>query len=65
MSKTAENYRVRRVEGNISTDDIIPARYKHMYTEPAQLAPHLFESRFPGFRETLSINDVQIGRAHV
>lgn len=60
MSKTAENYRVRRVEGNISTDDIIPARYKHMYTEPAQLAPHLFENRFPGFRETLSINDVLV-----
>lgn len=60
MSNTPENYRVRRVEGNISTDDIIPARYKHMYTEPTQLAPHLFENRFPGFRETLIINDVLV-----
>ncbi|PDP87690.1 hypothetical protein CQJ94_11385 [Glycomyces fuscus] len=36
------------VRGSISTDDIIPARYKHMYTEPDELAPHVFEHRFPG-----------------
>lgn len=58
MSKTEEVFRVRRLEGNISTDDIIPARYKHMYTEPKQMAPHLFENRFPGFRETIITNDV-------
>ena len=52
-----ELLRVRRVAGAISTDDIIPARYKHMYTDPAQLAPHVFEARFPGFAATLAPGD--------
>jgi 3-isopropylmalate/(R)-2-methylmalate dehydratase small subunit len=34
---------VRRVGGVVSTDDILPARYKHMYTNPDQMAQHVFE----------------------
>nr|WP_246550527.1 hypothetical protein [Photorhabdus caribbeanensis] len=36
----------------------IPTRYKHMYTEPAQLVLHLFENRFPEFVSTLQPGDV-------
>jgi len=57
----SEQMRARLVPGLISTDDIIPARYKHMYTEPAQLAPHVFEARFPGLAQTLRPGDVLIG----
>ncbi|MEX0447216.1 hypothetical protein [Xenorhabdus sp. SGI246] len=53
-----KKYRVRMITGDISTDDIIPARYKHMYTEPAQLAPHLFENRFPEFVSKLQSGDI-------
>lgn len=53
-----ELLRVRRVSGEISTDDIIPARYKHMYTDPADMAPHVFEGRFPGFAATLRDGDM-------
>lgn len=52
--------RVRRVHGEISTDDIIPARYKHMYTDPADMAPHVFEGRFPGFAATLRDGDMLV-----
>jgi len=51
-------YRVRRVTGVISTDDIIPARYKHMHTDPKKLAPHLFESFHPELQPTLQRGDV-------
>ena len=40
----SDTLRVRLITGVISTDDIIPARYKHMYTDPAQMAPHVFET---------------------
>lgn len=53
-----ELLRVRRIAGEISTDDIIPARYKHMYTDPAQMAPHVFEGRFPGLAATFQQGDV-------
>ncbi|OCA54117.1 hypothetical protein [Photorhabdus namnaonensis] len=53
-----KNQRVRMITGDISTDDIIPARYKHMYTESAQLAPHLFENRFPELVSTLQPGDI-------
>ncbi|WP_237387639.1 LeuD/DmdB family oxidoreductase small subunit [Xenorhabdus sp. Sc-CR9] len=53
-----QNYHVKMITGDISTDDIIPARYKHMYTDPAQLAPHLFENRFPDFFSTLQPRDI-------
>jgi 3-isopropylmalate/(R)-2-methylmalate dehydratase small subunit len=53
--------RVRFVPGEISTDDIIPARYKHMYADPAQLAEHVFEGRFPGLVQTFASGDVLVG----
>jgi 3-isopropylmalate/(R)-2-methylmalate dehydratase small subunit len=49
------------ISGLISTDDIIPARYKHMYTDPAQMAPHVFEARFPGLAATLEPADMLVG----
>ena len=55
-------YRVRVVDGGISTDDIIPARYKHMHTDPASLAPHVFENRYPGLAATLREGDVLVCR---
>ncbi|MDC9604108.1 hypothetical protein WDV76_17665 [Xenorhabdus griffiniae] len=57
-SNHTKKQRVRIITGDISTDDIIPARYKHMYTESAQLAPHLFENRFPKFVSTLQPGDI-------
>ncbi|MEL0638554.1 hypothetical protein V6259_17530 [Marinomonas sp. TI.3.20] len=51
------NLRVRNISGDVSTDDIIPAKYKHMYTEPEQLAPHIFENFRPGFAETVHSHD--------
>ncbi|WP_159803282.1 hypothetical protein [Arthrobacter zhaoguopingii] len=55
--------RLRRVTGVISTDDIIPGRYKHMYTDPADMAPHIFEHRFPGMAETFRSGDALVGDA--
>lgn len=54
-------HRVRRVTGVVSTDDIIPARYKHMHTDPQLLAPHLFEAYLPGFVDTLEPGDAIVG----
>lgn len=56
----ADGIRVRRIAGVLSTDDIIPARYKHMFTDPVQLAPHVFEGRFPGFAATLEPGDALV-----
>jgi 3-isopropylmalate/(R)-2-methylmalate dehydratase small subunit len=52
-----DQYRLRLLPGGISTDDIIPARYKHMHTDPSQLAPHVFENRFPGLAATFRDGD--------
>jgi 3-isopropylmalate/(R)-2-methylmalate dehydratase small subunit len=49
--------RVRRVPGVISTDDIIPARYKHMFVEPSHMAKHVFENLLPEFASTLQPGD--------
>lgn len=46
--------RLYLVDDVISTDDIIPGRYKHMFTDPRQLAEHVFENRFPGLATRLS-----------
>ncbi|WP_327258825.1 MULTISPECIES: LeuD/DmdB family oxidoreductase small subunit [unclassified Streptomyces] len=51
------SHRVRRISGVVSTDDIIPARYKHMHTDPQLLAPHLFEAYRPHFVDTLLPGD--------
>jgi 3-isopropylmalate/(R)-2-methylmalate dehydratase small subunit len=55
-----QNLRVRHISGDISTDDIIPARYKHMYTNPTDLAPHIFENYRPGFAETIQRGDLLV-----
>ena len=52
-----EVVRIRTIVGPISTDDIIPGRYKHMYTDPKDLARHVFENRYPGYAETLKPGD--------
>lgn len=49
--------RVRVVSGVISTDDIIPGRYKHMFTDTRELAKHVFENLMPGFAATLALGD--------
>jgi 3-isopropylmalate/(R)-2-methylmalate dehydratase small subunit len=49
--------RIRRIAGPVSTDDIIPAKYKHMYTDPRQLAGHVFENTRPGYAATLRDGD--------
>ncbi|MBW7967358.1 hypothetical protein [Bradyrhizobium sp. BR 10261] len=50
--------RVRKIARVISTDDIIPGRYKHMYTDTSELAKHVFENIFPGLAETFRPGDV-------
>lgn len=52
--------RARRISGPISTDDILPARYKHMFTDPQQYVEHIFESYYPGFSDTLRNDDILI-----
>lgn len=49
--------RVRCISGTVSTDDIIPGRYKHMYSDPRHLAPHVFENLIPGFAGSLRDGD--------
>src|SRR3954470_22866685 len=53
--------RTRNVAGVISTDDIIPARYKHSFVDPADMAKHVFENLLPGFAATLRTGDVILG----
>lgn len=53
-------YRARLVPAGLSTDDIIPARYKHMHTDPSKLAPHVLENRFPGFAATFAEGDALV-----
>lgn len=55
--------RVRRVGGIISTDDILPARYKHATTDPAALAPHVFEIYAPGLAARLAPSSVLVADA--
>lgn len=54
----AKTLRVRVINQEVSTDDIIPARYKHMYTEPEQLAHHIFEHLIPEFASTVRAGDL-------
>lgn len=53
-----QGLRVRRIDQVISTDDIIPGRYKHMFTSASDLVPHLFENLLPGFAATFDHGDV-------
>lgn len=50
--------RIRTIAGTVSTDDIIPGKYKHASADPAALAPHVFENYMPGFAATLRPDDV-------
>jgi 3-isopropylmalate/(R)-2-methylmalate dehydratase small subunit len=54
-------FRVRRVHGVVSTDDILPARYKHSSVDPADFAPHVFENVQPGFAATIRPGDALVG----
>ena len=49
--------RIRCIEGPISTDDIIPGKYKHMYVNPNDMAHHIFENKIPGFAATIEEYD--------
>lgn len=49
--------RIRKLSGVVSTDDIIPGRYKHMFTDPGELAKHVFENLLPGYAATLAPGD--------
>ena len=53
--------RVRQISGVISTDDIIPGRIKHMFTDPKALSRHVFDNMLPGFAATLGPDDVLCG----
>jgi 3-isopropylmalate/(R)-2-methylmalate dehydratase small subunit len=57
MSTSSLPLRVRQLSRVISTDDIIPGRYKHMFTDTRELAKHVFENLMPGFAATLSPGD--------
>ena len=56
-------YRVRRVSGVISTDDLIAGRHKHSTTDAAALAQHLLEDRMPGFAATVRTGDAIVADA--
>lgn len=49
--------RVYRVSGEVSTDDILPARYKHASTDPEELATHVFEYSEPGLACRLKVSE--------
>lgn len=55
-----EHVSVIKISGIISTDDIIPAHYKHKSTDPVVLAKHVFENRFPGLSQSIPKNTVLI-----
>lgn len=50
--------RVREIGRVMSTDDIIPGRYKHMFTDTSELATHIFENALPGFAASAREGDV-------
>lgn len=52
------NGRIRLITGTISTDDIIPGKYKHMYTDLGILAGHVFENSHPELNRTLEAGDI-------
>ncbi len=58
--KPMKRLRVRQIHRVMSTDDIIPGRYKHMFTDTRELAKHVFENALPGFAATLKKNDVLV-----
>jgi len=57
---TIETNNVRVISGIISTDDILPAKYKHASTDPLFYMEHIFENKFPGFCKGFASNTVLI-----
>ena len=57
MTTPVQRVTIRHLNGPISTDDIIPGRYKHMYTDPKDLAPHVFENYDAAFGSSLRPGD--------
>ncbi len=57
---TRLSLRARVIDGPVSTDDIIPGKYKHMYTDPRDMARHVFENRYPGYAATLVEGDALV-----
>ena len=51
---------VWRVAGIVSTDDILPAKYKHQTTIAAEMAPHVFEYFRPGLAASLGENETLV-----
>jgi 3-isopropylmalate/(R)-2-methylmalate dehydratase small subunit len=49
---------VRRFYGVVSTDDILPARYKHQHVDPSQFGCHVFENLRPGWVQTVRPGDI-------
>jgi 3-isopropylmalate/(R)-2-methylmalate dehydratase small subunit len=60
-ARVPSRLRARLVHGVISTDDLLPARYKHRSVDPAEFAPHVFENVRPGFAATLRPGDAIVG----
>jgi 3-isopropylmalate/(R)-2-methylmalate dehydratase small subunit len=54
--------RARLITGVVSTDDILPARYKHSSTDPAVLARHVFEHLRPDLGPSLRPGDMIVSR---
>lgn len=57
---SVESGNVVKIHGIISTDDIIPAHYKHTTADPAVLAKHIFENKFPGLNSSIKKNTVLV-----
>lgn len=57
MTTPIQHVAIRHLAGPVSTDDIIPGRYKHMYTDPKDLAPHVFENYDAAFGSSLRQGD--------
>lgn len=55
-----DNLNVIVIHGVISTDDIIPAHYKHKFADPSVLAKHVFENKFPGLSKSIKQNSVLV-----
>jgi 3-isopropylmalate/(R)-2-methylmalate dehydratase small subunit len=51
--------RAHRVSGAVSTDDILPARYKHTTTDPEELSAHVFEYSKPDLASRLRTSEDQ------
>ncbi len=54
---------VRLIKGIVSTDDIIPSRYKHMYTDANELSKHVFEAYNPEFTKRVEQGDILVSKS--